>query len=31
MECLEKAVAILADIGVDDVEIVPEMWQSGAW
>ncbi|MFQ5592999.1 MAG: tetratricopeptide repeat protein [Anaerolineae bacterium] len=31
MECLEKAVTILAEIGLDDAEIFPEMWQSGAW
>lgn len=29
MECLKKAVAILFEIG--ESQIVPEMWQSGAW
>lgn len=31
MACLEQAVAVLADIGLDGKEIYPEMWQSGAW
>lgn len=31
MACLEQAVAVLADIGLDDSEVYPEMWQSGAW
>ena len=31
MEFMKKAVAILAEISVDQSEILPEMWQSGAW
>jgi class 3 adenylate cyclase/tetratricopeptide (TPR) repeat protein len=31
MELMKKAVAILAEISVDQSEILPEMWQSGAW
>ena len=26
-----RAVAILAEIGVDQSGVLPEMWQSGAW
>jgi hypothetical protein len=31
MDYLTKAVAILAEIGIEKSQIVPEMWQSGAW
>ncbi|MFQ5859147.1 MAG: tetratricopeptide repeat protein, partial [Anaerolineae bacterium] len=31
MEYLTRAVTILADIGVEESEILPEMWRSGAW
>jgi class 3 adenylate cyclase/tetratricopeptide (TPR) repeat protein len=31
MEFMKKAVAILAEISVDQSEVLPEMWQSGAW
>lgn len=31
MECLKKAVGIMAEISVDKSEIIPEMWQAGAW
>lgn len=31
MEYLTKAVTILAEIGADEAEILPEMWRSGAW
>jgi len=31
MECLKKAVGIMAEISVDKAEMLPEMWQAGAW
>jgi class 3 adenylate cyclase/tetratricopeptide (TPR) repeat protein len=31
VDYMKKAVAILAEISSDATEIVPEMWQSGAW
>ena len=31
MELVKKSVAILAEISLDDDEILTEMWQSGEW
>jgi hypothetical protein len=31
MAYMKKAVAILREISADKSEILPEMWQSGAW
>ena len=31
MELVKKSVAILAEISMDNDEILPEMWQSGEW